>query len=66
VWELPAANLGCFVDRIPSPLGIGKVELEDGEQARGFLCESYATQGSSEITALGSWRTYVRSGHGPG
>ncbi|MDH5578150.1 MAG: allophanate hydrolase, partial [Betaproteobacteria bacterium] len=66
VWELPAANLGGFVDRIPSPLGIGTVELEDGAQARGFLCEQYATRGAREITALGSWRTYVRSGHGPG
>jgi allophanate hydrolase len=59
VWELPAANLGGFVDRIPSPLGIGSVELEDGEQARGFLCEHYATRGARDITALGSWRAYV-------
>jgi allophanate hydrolase len=59
VWELPAANLGGFVDRIPAPLGIGTVELEDGEQARGFLCEHYATRGARDITALGSWRAYV-------
>lgn len=59
VWELPAANLGGFVDRIPSPLGIGTIELEDGEQARGFLCEHYATRGARDITALGSWRAYV-------
>ncbi|MEO8718433.1 MAG: allophanate hydrolase [Burkholderiales bacterium] len=59
VWELPAADLGGFVDRIPAPLGIGTVELEDGEQARGFLCEHYATRGAREITALGSWRAYV-------
>jgi allophanate hydrolase len=59
VWELPAAQLGGFVDRIPAPLGIGTIELEDGEQARGFLCEPYATQGAREITALGGWRAYV-------
>ncbi len=59
VWEVPAEQLGGFVDRIPSPLGIGTVELEDGEQARGFLCEQYATRGAREITALGSWRAYV-------
>lgn len=62
LWELPAANLATFVDRIPAPLGIGTVELEDGEQARGFLCEHYATRGAREITALGSWRAYV-AGH---
>ena len=66
VWELPAAQLGGFVDRIPAPLGIGTVELEDGEQARGFLCEQYATRGAREISALGSWRAYLRSGHGQG
>jgi len=59
VWELPAEQLGGFVDRIPAPLGIGTVELEDGDQARGFLCEAYATRGAREITALGSWRAYV-------
>ena len=64
VWELPVEQLGGFVERIPSPLGIGTVELEDGEQARGFLCEQYATRGAREISALGSWRAYVRSGDG--
>jgi allophanate hydrolase len=59
VWELPAAQFGGFVDRIPAPLGIGTVELEDGEQVRGFLCEHYATAEAREITELGSWRTYV-------
>jgi len=59
VWDLPAERFGGFVDRIPAPLGIGTVELEDGEQARGFLCEQYATRGAREITALGSWRAYV-------
>ena len=59
VWELPAEQLGGFVERIPAPLGIGTVELEDGDQARGFLCEAYATRGAREITALGSWRAYV-------
>ena len=60
VWELPAAALGGFVDAIPAPLGIGTVELEDGDQVRGFLCEQYATQGAREITRLGSWRAYAR------
>jgi allophanate hydrolase len=59
VWELPAARAGGFVDRIPAPLGIGTVELEDGEQAHGFLCEHYATRGARDITALGSWRAYI-------
>jgi len=59
IWEIPAARFGDFVDGIPAPLGIGTVELENGEQVRGFLCEHYATAGAREITELGSWRTYV-------
>jgi len=59
VWEMPAARFGDFVDGIPAPLGIGTVELDNGEQVRGFLCEHYATTGAREITELGSWRTYV-------
>lgn len=59
VWELPVTAFGGFVNGIPAPLGIGTVELEDGEQLRGFLCEHYATAGAREITDLGSWRAYV-------
>ncbi len=59
VWVLPTETVGSFIDGIPPPLGIGTVELEDGEQARGFLCEAYAAAGAEDISALGSWRTYV-------
>jgi allophanate hydrolase len=61
VWELSAGAFGSFVDGIPPPLGIGTVELEDGEQVRGFLCEQYATAGAREITALGGWRAYLET-----
>ena len=27
----------------------------------GFLCESYATAGARDITALGGWRAYLKS-----
>ncbi|MGH8677571.1 MAG: allophanate hydrolase-related protein, partial [Burkholderiales bacterium] len=64
VWELPAATFGGFVDSISAPLGIGSVELDKGEQMRGFLCEHYATVGAREITDLGGWRAYlVQSSH---
>jgi allophanate hydrolase len=59
VWALPTETVGSFVDGIPPPLGIGTVELEDGEQVRGFLCESHAAVSAEDISALGSWRTYV-------
>jgi allophanate hydrolase len=62
VWALPAETVGSFVDGIPPPLGIGTVELEDGEQVRGFLCEAYATAGAEDVSRLGSWRSFVSRG----
>ncbi len=59
VWEMPASAFGEFVDSIPAPLGIGTIELEDGEKVRGFLCEQYATLGAREITNLGGWRAFL-------
>jgi allophanate hydrolase len=59
VWSVPAEHFGSFVAGIPSPLGIGKVDLEDGERVCGFICEGYAAVGAEDITALGSWRAYL-------
>jgi allophanate hydrolase len=61
VWAVPQNSFGTFVDGIPSPLGIGKVELEDGSLVSGFLCESVAIEGAEEITVHGGWRTYLAS-----
>ncbi len=61
VWRLPPQAFGRFVANIPAPLGIGKVTLDDGSSVSGFLCEAYAVAGAQEITALGGWRSYIRS-----
>jgi allophanate hydrolase len=61
VWRLPVAEYGSFVAGIPSPLGIGRVELDDGEWVQGFLCESWAVNGAEEISHLGGWRAYLAS-----
>jgi len=42
VWEMPVEQFGSFVAAIPAPLCIGTLELEDGEEVKGFLCEAYA------------------------
>jgi allophanate hydrolase len=62
VWQLPVREYGSFVAGIPSPLGIGRVELEDGEWVQGFLCESYALGAAEEITQLGGWRAFLARG----
>ncbi len=61
VWSVPASQFGSFVAGIPAPLGIGKVDLEDGQQVSGFLCEAHAVEGARDITTLGGWRQYLRS-----
>jgi allophanate hydrolase len=61
VWELPPAAFGTFVARIPAPLGIGKVALDDGTSISGFLCEAHALGGAEEITSYGGWRAYRQS-----
>ncbi|PPD44089.1 MAG: allophanate hydrolase [Methylocystis sp.] len=59
VWGLSQAAFGAFVAAIPAPLGIGKIMLDDGAQASGFLCESYAVRDAQDITELGGWRAYI-------
>ena len=59
VWAVPQQHFGSFVAGIPSPLGIGKVELEDGTLCCGFLCEAWAVAGAQRITEFGSWRKFV-------
>ena len=59
VWRLPVSEYGSFVAGIPSPLGIGQVELDDGEWVQGFVCESWATAGAEEISHLGGWRAFL-------
>lgn len=59
VWAIPRAAFGSFMAEIPAPLGIGTVELEDGSEAKGFICEAYAAEGALDISDIGSWRGYL-------
>jgi allophanate hydrolase len=61
VWALPPAAFGTFVARIPAPLCIGRIDLEDGSSVSGFLCEGYAFAGARDISEFGGWRAYRRS-----
>ncbi len=61
VWALPTEHVGSFVAGIPAPLGIGRCELADGSSVSGFICEGYAEDGATDITAFGGWRAYLKS-----
>lgn len=60
VWSMPVENFGKFMKQIASPLGIGNVFLEDETCVYGFLCESEYLKEAKEISALGSWREFVK------
>lgn len=55
IWRLPKSSLGEFLKKIPSPLGLGKIQLKEKEVI-GFLCEGYMEKMGEDISQLGSWR----------
>lgn len=65
VWKLPAEAFARFVAEIPSPLGVGTIRLDDGTAPKGFLAERAGLSGACEITAFGSWRSYVEANGRP-
>jgi allophanate hydrolase len=60
VWAVPHQQVGSFLAGIPSPLGLGKVQLADGTSVTGFICEGSAVVGAQDITHLGGWRAYLK------
>jgi allophanate hydrolase len=58
LWDIPLAQVGGFLAGIPSPLGLGSLELGDGRVVKGFICEGYASAGATDITGYGGWRAY--------
>jgi allophanate hydrolase len=61
IWEMPASEYGSFVALIPAPLGIGTLQLADGNSVQGFLCEPLALEGATNISHFGGWRAYIAS-----
>jgi allophanate hydrolase len=60
VWAVPLAQVGSFLAGIPVPLGLGKVELEDGRWVTGFICEGQGVEGATDITESGGWRAWLK------
>ncbi len=61
VYEMPSHHVGSFLQCIPSPLGLGSVELADGTWVKGFICEPWAISHANNISHLGGWRAYISS-----
>lgn len=61
IWQLTPEAFGLFVAAIPSPLGIGTIQLCDGTSVKGFLAEPAALEGAQDISRYGGWRAYLES-----
>lgn len=59
IWQMPVSEFGSFVAMIPSPLGIGRIETQEGELVQGFVCEPVALENAKDITDFGGWRAYM-------
>jgi len=59
IWLLTPEALGRFIGLIPSPLGLGPVQLANGGSVTGFLCEQIGTIGAEDISRFGGWRAWI-------
>lgn len=59
LWSMPVEHFGSFVALIPPPLGIGTLQLIDGREVKGFICEPWALTDAQEITSFGGWRNFI-------
>jgi allophanate hydrolase len=59
VHSVPVTGLGALLVQIPAPLALGRVELTDGRQITGFVCEGYAAATGDDVTDFGSWPAYL-------
>lgn len=62
IWRLPVASVGSFLAAIPAPLGLGRVELEDGSWRTGFICAAGALEAdgpAEDVTRFGGWRGWL-------
>lgn len=62
VYDVPEEAVGGFLAGILAPLGLGRIELQDGTWVNGFICEPWALQDAEDITAYGGWRQYMAAG----
>jgi urea carboxylase / allophanate hydrolase len=61
VWGLPENELAGFMRAISHPLGIGRIELQDGRWVHGFICEPIGLAIAEDISHFGGWRGYIHS-----
>jgi allophanate hydrolase len=61
LWQLSPNALGTLLSEVPAPLAIGRVELSDGREVTGFVCEGHAAAHAEDVTEHGGWRAYLQA-----
>ena len=61
VWDIPLSEFANFVMAIAAPLGLGNIQLSDGNWIKGFIFEDYALDSAKDISEYGSWQNYRES-----
>lgn len=61
IWKIGLDRIGQFLMNIPAPLGLGEIELTDGNIVIGFIGQAGSEQGLEDISETGGWRYYVNS-----
>jgi len=63
LWRLPMEQVGRFLSMIEEPLGLGSVELDNGQSVYGFVCDATVAElaSSEDISAFGGWRKYLET-----
>lgn len=56
LYELPPAGLGDFLAALPAPMALGRLTLEDGSPALGFLCSDPS---GPDISDHGGWLGFL-------
>lgn len=59
VYAFPIHAVGAFLAGIAPPLGLGRIQLEDGRWVQGFICEPWGMLDAEDITASGGWRYHL-------
>ncbi|MEH3132657.1 MAG: allophanate hydrolase [Mycolicibacterium neoaurum] len=60
LWSVGTAMLGDFLNALPAPMSLGRVELADGTEVVGFGCSLHAWESGIDITHHGDWPGYLR------
>jgi len=60
VYGFPIHAVGAFLADIAPPLGLGRIELQDGRWVQGFICEPWGLVDAQDITASGGWRYHLK------